>query len=353
MTGLDDAALLAVVAIASALGASVLPRASWPRRSPAVAIVLWQALGLASGLATVGTLIGLALPASNGGLVRPVLRAAALLRDGDVLGAAAMFGLRPAGGPGIAGGPGVAGGSGVAGGAGVAGSAGVAGAGGSGPAVILAVRLACLAAGLALLTLLCWVLLAALAAALQARRRQRTLLTLLAHGDPKVPGALVVDYPSAAAYCLPGLRSRIVVSVGTLELLGRRELAAVLAHERAHLRERHDLVLLPFTALRRAFPRSATCTDAHHAVALLVEMLADDRALRGRPARELVSALVRFGTAGTCPAPAGALAAGEGEVAARVTRLLKPVQPLPAVAILGICLAAALLVTAPVALLVV
>jgi hypothetical protein len=197
------------------------------------------------------------------------------------------------------------------------------------------------------------VLLAALAAALQARRRQLALLTLLAHGDPKVPGALVVDYPSAAAYCLPGLRSRIVVSVGTLELLGRRELAAVLAHERAHLRERHDLVLLPFTALRRAFPRSATCTGAHRAVALLVEMLADDHALRGCPARELVSALVRFGTAGTCPAPAGTLAAGEGEVAARVTRLLQPVRPLPALTILAICLAAALLVAAPITLLII
>lgn len=324
MTGLDDAALLAVVAVGSALGASVLRRASWPRRSPAAAILLWQALGLASGLAAVGTLIGLALPASDGGLVRSVLHAGALLRDGDVFGVAAMFGLRGSGS-----------------------------ADGSWPAMILAVRLTCLAAGLALLTLLCWVLLAALAAALQARRRQRELLTLLAHGDPKVPGALVVDHPSAAAYCLPGLRSRIVVSVGTLELLGRRELAAVLAHERAHLRERHDLVLLPFTALRRAFPRSATCTDAHRSVALLVEMLADDRALRGRPARELVSALVRFGTAGTCPAPAGALAAGEGEVAARVTRLLKPVRPLPAVAVLAICLSAALLVAAPVTLLLV
>jgi len=342
MTGLDDAALLAVVAITSALGASALPRATWPRRSPAAAILLWQALGLASGLAAVGTLIGLALPASDGGLVRSVLHAGALLRDGDVFGVAAMFGLR--------GSPGAAPGSGVAS---AAGAATAAGAGGSWPAMILAVRLTCLAAGLALLTLLCWVLLAALAAALQARRRQRELLTLLAHGDPKVPGALVVDHPSAAAYCLPGLRSRIVVSVGTLELLGRRELAAVLAHERAHLRERHDLVLLPFTALRRAFPRSATCTDAHRSVALLVEMLADDRALRGRPARELVSALVRFGTAGTCPAPAGALAAGEGEVAARVTRLLKPVRPLPAVAVLAICLSAALLVAAPVTLLLV
>jgi Zn-dependent protease with chaperone function len=318
MTGLDDAALLAVVAIGSALGASALVKASWPRRSPAAAILLWQALGLASGLAAVGTLIGLALPASTVGVVRSVLRAGAMIRAGDVFGLAGMFG-----------------------------------ADGGTPVIIVAVRLACLAAGLALLASLCWVLVAVSAAALQARRRQRALLTLLAHGDPKVPGALVVDYPSAAAYCLPGLRSQIVVSVGTLELLGRGELAAVLAHERAHLRERHDLVLLPFIALLRAFPKSATCTDAHRAVALLIEMLADDHALRARPARELASALVRFGTAGACPAPAGTLAAGEGEVAARVTRLMQPVRPLPTAAVLAICLAAALLVAAPITLLVI
>ena len=325
MTGIEDAALLAVVAIGSALGASALPRASWPRRCPAAAILLWQALGLASGLAAVGTLIGLALPASQGGLVLSMLRAAGLLRDGELFSLARLFGLSQAD---------------------------------SVPLVLVAVRLACLAAGLVLLASLCWVLLAASIAALQARRRQRALLTLLAHGDPKVPGALVVDYPSAAAYCLPGLRSRsrIVVSVGALELLGRGELAAVLAHERAHLRERHDLVLLPFTALRRAFPRSATCTGAQRAVALLVEMLADDHALAGGPARELVSALVRFGTAGTCPAPAGALAVAEGsegEGAARVTRLLQPARPLPAAAVMAVCLAAALLVAAPVTLLIV
>ena len=318
MTGLDDAALLAVVAIGSAFGASALVKASWPRRSPAAAILLWQALGLASGLAAVGTLIGLAMPASTVGVARSVLRAGALIRAGDVFRLAGMFGAQ-----------------------------------GGTPVIIAAVRLTCLATGLALLASLCWVLVAASAAAVQARRRQRALLTLLAHGDPKVPGALVVDYPNAAAYCLPGLRSQIVVSVGTLELLGRGELAAVLAHERAHLRERHDLVLLPFIALLRAFPKSATCTDAHRAVALLIEMLADDHALRARPARELASALVRFGTAGTCPAPAGTLAAGEGEVAARVTRLMLPVRPLPTAAVLAICLAAALLVAAPITLLVI
>src|SRR5204862_7881841 len=106
------------------------------------------------------------------------------------------------------------------------------------------------------------------AAVLRARRRQRELLSLLGHGDPKVPGALVVDHPAAAAYCVPGLRSRIVVSAGALNLLDQAELAAVLAHERAHLRARHDLVLLPFGALVRAFPRARLARRAQVAVAL-------------------------------------------------------------------------------------
>jgi Zn-dependent protease with chaperone function len=325
MKGLADSALLAAVAMGSVLGASALARARWPRRSPAAAILLWQALGLAAGLAAVGTLVGLGLPGNEIGAARAVLHLGTAFRVSTVFGAGPAVKIPPA-----------------LGGADLM------------PILLAAFRLTCLASGLALLALLCWVLIAASAAVLQARRRQRALLALLAHGDPKVPGALVVDYPTAAAYCLPGLRSRIVVvSVGTLELLGRGELAAVLAHERAHLRERHDLVLLPFTALRRAFPRSATCAEAHRAVALLVEMLADDRALRARPARELVSALVRFGTAGTCPAPTGALAAGEGEMAARVSRLLHPVRPLPAAAIAAICFGAAVLVAAPVTLLVI
>ena len=325
MKGLADAALLAAVAMGSVLGASALVQARWPRRSPAAAILLWQALGLAGGLAAVGTLVGMGLPGGNASVAHAVLHLGTLFRVGALFRVGSMFRA----------------------------SADI-GTFGSAQVALAAFRLTCLAAGLGLLVLLCWVLIAASAAALQARRRQRALLALLAHGDPKVPGALVVDYPSAAAYCLPGRRSGIVVvSVGTLELLGRGELAAVLAHEHAHLRERHDLVLLPFTALRRAFPRSTMCTEAHQAVALLVEMLADDRAVRGRPARELVSALVRFGTAGPCPTPAGALPAAEGEMAARVARLLHPARPLPATAVAAICLAAGLLVATPVALLLV
>jgi beta-lactamase regulating signal transducer with metallopeptidase domain len=223
------------------------------------------------------------------------------------------------------------------------------------PLAITAIRVVMLAAGLALLTVLCLVLVMAFAVAIGARRRQRELLALLAHGDPKAPGALVIDYPAAAAYCLPGIRSQIVVSAGTLDLLAPAELAAVLAHERAHLRARHDLVLIPFTSLRRAFPRSRVITQAYQTVALLVEMMADDRALRvdGLVARELATALLRFGTAGAAECtPAGALAVTEGELTARVSRLLVPPPPLSRPVQAAIVLAAAILAAAPVLLLI-
>jgi Zn-dependent protease with chaperone function len=227
------------------------------------------------------------------------------------------------------------------------------------PGIVALMRLLCLGASAALLVLLCWVLIASTGAMLRDRRRQRALLSLLAHGDPKVPGALVVDHPAAAAYCVPGLRSRIVISAGALDLLDQAELAAVLAHERAHLRERHDLVLLPFTALARAFPWSVLVQRSYASVALLVEMLADDHAARQRPARELVTALIRVGAAGTPGTPAGTLAVadedaamGDSGVSARVERLLTPSPGLSVPARVLVCGAAAALVVVPAALLV-
>jgi hypothetical protein len=328
-------------------------RASWPRRSPAAAILLWQSLGLAGGLAAVGALlsIGVSGPGTPVGVLGGLTVVAGRLSSGELIAPHQ-------------------------------------------PPALTVVRLLALSSGLALLGVLCGVLVVAFADAIGARRRQRELLALLAYGDPKVPGALVIDYPAAAAYCLPGLRSQIVVSAGTLDLLGPAELSAVLAHERAHLRARHDLVLIPFTSLRRAFPRSASVAQAHRTVALLVEMMADDRALRiralstplslplvgqvfggyraqgrwgaGAPqagslpprettARELATALLRFGTAGTgsAPAPAGALAAAEGELTARVLRLLTPPPPLSRAAQAAIVLASVLLITASLVLLVV
>jgi Zn-dependent protease with chaperone function len=316
--------LLGAVAVGCVIAARLLASASWPRRSPAVAIALWQALGLGWGVATVGALAGFGAtglgPRSGIGLTSLAATAA--------------------GAPGLLWRTGIAGRDG---------------------SVLIALRALSFIAGILLLALLCWILLAAVAAVLRARHRQLALLCLLAHDDPKVPGALVVDHPAAAAYCVPGLRSAIVISAGTLALLDQAELAAVLAHERAHLRARHDLVLLPFTALLRAFRWSAVARDANRQVALLVEMMADDRARRLRPARELATALLRVGASGGGLAPAGALAisrvparqadrcgrAMDGELAARVTRLLRPPPGLPVLAIVFLGAAAALLVLAP------
>ena len=302
--------ILGAVAVACIPASQALATARWPRRSPAVAIVLWQAIGLGWGLAAVGALAGLGAD-QHPGVVRGAYALAGRLIAGH--------GLAAAGAPGLPTG----------------------------------IRLLALATGLILLLLLSGALVAAFAAVLRARRRQRVLLTLLAHGDPKVPGALVVDHPAAAAYCVPGLRSKIVISAGALDLLDQAELAAVLAHERAHLRERHDLVLLPFTALLRPFRWSAAARAAHAAVAMLVEMLADDQALRHRPvaARELATALLRVGAAGGGRAPAGGLAVADrgadGQVAARVSRLLRPAPRLPWPVIALVCAVAALVVAVP------
>jgi beta-lactamase regulating signal transducer with metallopeptidase domain len=314
MGALAEAVLLAAVAVGSVRCAHAMLRVTWPRRSPAAAILLWQALGLAGGLAAVGALlaIGVSGPGTQAGVLGGLRVLADRLASGQL--------VAP-----------------------------------NQPIVLTGIRFTALVAGFALFTALGGVLAMAFNDAVCARRRQRELLALLAHGDPKVPGALVIDYPAAAAYCLPGIRSQIVVSAGTLALLAPAELTAVLAHERAHVRARHDLVLIPFTSLRRAFPRSRVIAQAYRTVALLVEMMADDHALRvrGLLPRELATALLRFGTAGSDGAPAGALAAAEGELTARVFRLLTPPPPLPKPIQAAVVIGSAALVALPLMLLVI
>jgi Zn-dependent protease with chaperone function len=275
MTG---TALFALIAAGSALGAHLLTRARWTWRTPRIAIALWQALGLAWGLASIGTLLSFGVAPYGQGIVPGVVRAVEK------------------------------------------------------PATLSPIRMAAVGAGLTLALLLVGVLLVAIIAVVRARRHHRALLALVAHGDPDVPGTLVVDHPVAAAYCVPGVRSQVVVSAGTLALLGPYELAAVLAHERAHARERHDLVLLPFTSLRRIFPQARIVARTLDTVELLIEMAADDRARRHRPAKELATALLRFASAGAAPTPAGTLGViGADEtnpILVRVRRLLSP-EPLP------------------------
>lgn len=161
----------------------------------------------------------------------------------------------------------------------------------------------------------------------RARARHRLLLQLVATPESEARGrdALVVDHPAAVAYCLPGRTPHIVVSAGARQLLTAEELDAVLAHERAHARERHHLVVAPFQALRRLLPASTLLTRVCSTIELLVEMCADDRAARSRGREPLASALERFSANGNGGGtPAGALAVADTPVLARIRRLRNP-----------------------------
>jgi Zn-dependent protease with chaperone function len=128
----------------------------------------------------------------------------------------------------------------------------------------------------------------------------------------------VLDVSQPLAYCLPGVRSRLVVTEGALNTLTNAEVAAILTHERAHLRARHDLVLEAFTAVHAAFPRLVRSSTALDSVRLLVELLADDAAVRAAGRAPLARALVACASG---RAPSGALAAGGPSTVLRVRRL--------------------------------
>lgn len=131
-------------------------------------------------------------------------------------------------------------------------------------------------------------------------------------------GLRILDVAQPLAYCLPGVRSRVVVSEGALSALSDNEVGAILEHERAHLRARHDLVLEMFTAVHAAFPRLVRSANALSAVKLLIELLADDAAVRAEGPTPLARALVACASS---RAPSGALAAGGPTTVVRVRRL--------------------------------
>lgn len=291
-----DVTALALLLFGLALAEPIsrrLARARWPARDPVGALLLWQAIGLAWGLALVGS-----------GLV---------------------YGVGPFGHPLPA--------------------ALTAAAAGSWPDEFGMDRVLALLAAALLVLRLVGVLAAVTVRTLRTRRRHRDLVDLLATPWPAVPGARVLDHPVPVAYCLPGLRSRLVLSAGVLDALEPAAVAAVLAHERAHLRERHDLVVLPFVAwgATASFVRGMVC--AQLAVAALVEMRADDVATACTTRSQLTGALRSMGAA----SPAAALTSFSVALEHRLDRILAPPDPLPGALRLLVRVTAVALIALPTA----
>ena len=251
--------VLAVLAVVLAWPVPLrLARADWARRHPAAGLVLWQAVGLAGGLA----------------LLTAELSLAAVHRPGSWRGAVGSIATRP-------------------GGLGLAGTIG-------------------LAAFLLTGAWLIGVLVASTLRVAAARRRHRYVLDLLAVRDAEVPGDVsVLTHAGSAAYSIPGRRSRIVVSRGACEALDEAQLRAVVEHERAHLRQHHDVVVQPFVAWRNSFPFLSAAGLALRSVEELTEFLADDAARARAGDRALGEAL-------------SVMASAEHPVDARRDRLARP-----------------------------
>ncbi|WP_018134389.1 M56 family metallopeptidase [Acaricomes phytoseiuli] len=314
--------ILAVLAVILAWPApTLLSRAKWPRRSPATAMILWQAIGLAGGLSMISAMLiwGLAPLGPN------VISAVMALIDmttgsGDVSGLSFW-------------------------------------------------HIFALSAALLLGAHLLFTLLLTYVRIGRQRRRHRQLLRLLSSPAAE-PGTVVIDHAAPVAYCLPGgARSVMVLSAGLLDLLQEEELAAVLSHERSHLNQRHHLLLWAFAAWKSALPWLPTSKLAQRSVSELIEMLADDAALQSVSEPTLARSIIMVASGAADPRNPGGQQVPETTVpgsiqvatkdlerttAARVERLINPQPPLPALARATILtLSSALLIIAPAALLII
>ena len=162
----------------------------------------------------------------------------------------------------------------------------------------------------------------------RAARRQALLHAQTARliGQPQPTlGAVLVEHAQPTAYCVAGRQPTVILTTGAVQALDPGQLDAVLAHERAHLAGRHHWLLAMAKIGREVLPFLPLMRDAEAQVARLVELHADDVAIRARDPRLLATALVVLATGAS---PATALAAGATDSIQRIHRLLGPSEPL-------------------------
>lgn len=304
---LTTAIILALLALALAWPVPILlARAHWPSRAPGTALALWQSIALAGGLSMIGALLVYGLIPFGAGSPD------ALLELGRSLFGAPL------------------------------------------PAGSRFDHIFALCSALVLTVHLLLNLAMTIVRSERQRRRHRQLIDLLAFPLPDRPRTRVIDHAAPVAYCLPGAsRSVTVLSAGLLELLNPDELRGVIAHETAHLRQQHHAVLLAFKSWHSALPWFPIANRAENAVALLVEMLADDQARRLVPDTTLARAIALVGAAGQpgevpdAPALSPEPDHGPDLVSPRVRRLIAPPSRLPVPARAAVLAVAASLLAAP------
>lgn len=131
--------------------------------------------------------------------------------------------------------------------------------------------------------------------------------------------ALVLDAAEPAAYCVAGRPHAVVITTGALDTLSEPELAAILAHEQAHLDGHHPQIVAVARGLAGTFPKLRLMTEGAHHIARLLEMCADDRAAGEHGRGPILRGLLAL--TGAAPVAVGALGATGVAVLARAERL--------------------------------
>ncbi|GAA3452246.1 M56 family metallopeptidase [Dactylosporangium matsuzakiense] len=155
------------------------------------------------------------------------------------------------------------------------------------------------------------------------RHRRRAVARSLHAAGPADGDLLVADWDSPRAVAVPpvpGRRGHVLVTSGLLRLLDARERRAVLAHERAHLRHRHDRTT---AAAGLATAINPLLRPVASAVDLLVERSADEDAARTVADRRLVAHTIAK-VALAAHGPEAALGFGGSSTVRRVEALVRP-----------------------------
>jgi Zn-dependent protease with chaperone function len=90
----------------------------------------------------------------------------------------------------------------------------------------------------------------------------------------------LVEAEHALACAVPGRSGGVLVSTGLADLLRTDELEAVVAHERAHLTQRHAVAVGVAESIERAVPWIPGARAMARSTRVLVEFAADDAAAR-------------------------------------------------------------------------
>ncbi|GAA1720413.1 M56 family metallopeptidase [Fodinicola feengrottensis] len=173
-----------------------------------------------------------------------------------------------------------------------------------------------------------WSVVRTVRATASRRRGHRALLAVACRYRPEL-GVFVVEHDRPAAYVVGGRADRVVVTSAAVEQLPPAQLAAVIAHERAHAAGRHQVLVDAVRLLALLAPSAVVLARAGKQVSRLVEIRADEVAAAEYGRLELARALVACAEAGR-PEPrlVGVLAATGGDALERLNRLLTPPRPL-------------------------